>query len=191
MIIYKIINTSTKDFYIGKTTKTLKERFYQHKYNAYNKKSQTHIHRAIRKYGYENFTIEKIDEAENLIELNQKEILYIKNFSPTYNMTKGGDGGDVSYSENYWESLRKRSYKHSEESKQKISKSNLGKNKPPLSEEHKNIISKSNKGRKHSPRSEEWKIKQSLSQKGKKRKPFSEDHIRKLKESAKKRYIQK
>jgi len=191
MIIYKITNKINNDFYIGKTKNSLNKRFYQHKYNAYNKESQTHIHRAIRKYGYENFIIEKIDEAETLNDLNQKEIAIIKNLSPKYNMTKGGDGGDVSKSENYIKSLRNRSYQHSDESKEKIRNAHLGKTKPVLTKEHKNIISKSNTGRKHPPRSDDWKLKQSLSQKGKKRKPFSEEHLRKLKESAKKRIITK
>jgi len=165
MVIYKITNSLTKDFYIGKTKKTLSERLYSHKYDALQRNSQTHLHRAIRKYGYENFLIEKIDIAENISILNQKEIYWIHHLSPKYNMTKGGDGGDVSKSPNYIKSQKNKCYRHTNKSKEKIRQSHLGKPKPPLTEEHKKRISLGNLGRKRPPRTEEWKIKQSISQK--------------------------
>ena len=67
MIIYQITNTITNDFYIGKT-KNFKERVYSHKYIANKNKSQTYIHRAIRKYGVENFIFSMIETK------NQKKI---------------------------------------------------------------------------------------------------------------------
>jgi group I intron endonuclease len=170
MIIYQITNKITNDFYIGKTKRKLSQRFYQHKYDSLERNSQTHLHRAIRKYGFENFFIEQVDTASNISDLNEKEISYIEKKSPKYNMTKGGDGGDVSQSPNYIKSQKNKSYKHTEETKQKIRKAHIGKSKPPITEKHKNIIRQSNLGRKHPPRSDEWKMKQSLSQKGKKRK---------------------
>jgi len=165
MIIYKITNILTKDFYIGKTKRTLHQRFYSHKYDALEKHSQTHFHRAVKKYGYENFLIEKIDEAKNNFELNQKEIYWIQHLSPAYNMTKGGDGGDVSKSPNYIKSQKNKFYQHSIESKEKIRKAHLGKSKPPISEEHKKKISLGNLGKKRPPRTKQWKLKQSISQK--------------------------
>jgi group I intron endonuclease len=60
MIIYKIVNKVNGDFYIGKTTKPKEERLQKHFYNSsYN--SQTHLHRAIRKYGYSSFIIEEVE----------------------------------------------------------------------------------------------------------------------------------
>jgi len=100
MIIYQITNITTNDFYIGKTTNNLKTRFYHHKYNSQKRNSQTYLHRAIRKYGVEQFTISKIDEATTLEELNEKEISWIQKLSPKYNMTIGGEGGDTSNSLN-------------------------------------------------------------------------------------------
>jgi group I intron endonuclease len=108
MYIYQITNTINSEFYIGKTKDTIETRFYHHKYNSIHKKSQAYLHRAIRKYGKDNFIIECIDTAKNLKELNNKEILWIKQLNPKYNMTKGGDGGDTSHSPNYKLAIKNR-----------------------------------------------------------------------------------
>ena len=112
MIIYQITNQLTKDFYIGKT-KNPKNRFYTHKYNANKKKSQEYLYRAMRKYGIDNFIFTIIDEARTTSELNQKEIEWIEKLSPTYNMTKGGDGGDTSDSPNSKLGMKNRIHPHS------------------------------------------------------------------------------
>ena len=106
MIIYQITNKLTNDFYIGKT-KNPKERFYKHKYNAINNKSQAHIHRAMRKYGINNFIFSILEQVESLNILNEREIYWIDNLKPKYNMTKGGDGGDTSSSTNYKLAIKK------------------------------------------------------------------------------------
>jgi group I intron endonuclease len=108
MIIYKITNNITKDFYIGKTSNNIETRFYHHKYNSQKRKSQTYLHRAMRKYGIDCFSILRIDEANTLQELNQKEIYWINSLSPQYNMTKGGEGGDTSNSPNYKKAIQQR-----------------------------------------------------------------------------------
>jgi len=100
MIIYQITNTITNDIYVGKTTQP-KKRFYIHKYNAINNKSAAHIHRAMRKYGIENFQFSVIEKVEKSELLNEREIFWIEQLKPKYNMTKGGDGGDTSNSPNY------------------------------------------------------------------------------------------
>lgn len=107
MIIYQITNKLTNDFYIGKT-KNPKERFYKHKYNAINNKSQAHIYRAMRKYGVENFEFSILESVESNDYLNEREIYWIKQLKPKYNMTKGGDGGDTSNSPNYRLGIQKR-----------------------------------------------------------------------------------
>jgi len=107
MIIYQITNNITNDFYIGKTINP-KDRFYKHKYNATNNKSQAYLYRAMRKYGIENFKFTTLEEVNNQQDLNCREIFWIKKLSPKYNMTIGGDGGDTSSSPNYKEGIRKR-----------------------------------------------------------------------------------
>jgi group I intron endonuclease len=92
MIIYKIQNKINQKMYIGKTITNEYIRFSQH-IKSSEKGSNTLLHKAIKKYGKNNFYVEKIDSSNSLTELNEKEILHIKNFKPEYNMTPGGDGG--------------------------------------------------------------------------------------------------
>ena len=88
--IYKITNLINNKIYIGK-----------HKYNKPELDpkyvtSGISINRAISKYGLNNFKQEIIDIAESELELNQKEIYYIKYYNSFlgegYNLTEGGDG---------------------------------------------------------------------------------------------------
>jgi group I intron endonuclease len=103
MIIYKIQNNVNGNFYIGKTIKTADERFKRHYYN--HKDGKTYLYKAMRKYGFDNFSIEILEET---IDLDNRERFWIKTLHPQYNMTEGGDGGDTSKSPNYTESLKHR-----------------------------------------------------------------------------------
>ena len=107
-IIYKITNTINGMIYIGKTIRTLQRRKTAHKTTAKNG-SKTYLHRAMRKYGFDNFQFEVIEECieDNI---NESEISWIvseNSLVPTgYNMTEGGDGGDTSDSENFKRSMK-------------------------------------------------------------------------------------
>lgn len=58
MFIYKITNNLNNKIYIGQTSRTIAERFLEH-INAANKGTlNTHLCRAMRKYGVENFKVE-------------------------------------------------------------------------------------------------------------------------------------
>lgn len=66
------------------------------KQHIYNSKigSQYPIHRALRKYGIENFSFSVLEECE-ISELNNKEVEWITKFNSYeegYNCTRGGDG---------------------------------------------------------------------------------------------------
>jgi len=115
-VIYKITNNINGKVYIGQTTKKLYERIKEHIYNS-KRNSQYAIHKAIRKYGENNFNWEIIDTATNRDELNDKEVYWIGKYKSNshlgYNMTDGGDG--IS------------GYKMSNEAKKKMSKSKIGK----------------------------------------------------------------
>jgi group I intron endonuclease len=103
--IYKITNIITQDFYIGKTIKTSEERFLRHIYlSRYD--SQTHLHRAMRKYGEHNFIIETLETPSESI-LSEREKILIEEHKPPYNMTEGGDGGYTAHSPNFIESMKK------------------------------------------------------------------------------------
>lgn len=97
--IYKITNLINKHNYIGQTSISIEERFKQHCYNSFNHKKGKDeydypLHRAIRKYGVDNFEISLIEECNDDL-LNEKEIYYIKKYhgyDDGYNATLGGDG---------------------------------------------------------------------------------------------------
>lgn len=115
MIIYQITNKVNNDFYIGKTIQKLTERFSGHKY-ACGTGSETYLHRAMRKYGIDNFLIEVLCNVESTEELDNKEKHFIQTLKPSYNMTKGGEGGDTSDSPKFKESMKQYHSKKSYES---------------------------------------------------------------------------
>ena len=90
MQIYKITNLINGKIYIGKDTTNDK--------NYYG--SGLLIKRAIKKFGIENFKKEILDECFTNEELKKKEVFWIDKLNSTdlekgYNISKGGDGGDV------------------------------------------------------------------------------------------------
>jgi group I intron endonuclease len=90
--IYKITNLINGKIYIGQTIMPLSRRWRAH---CSGKDHSMKIALAINKYGKENFTIEVIDTAENLDDLNKKEELYISQYDCTndsegYNILSGG-----------------------------------------------------------------------------------------------------
>lgn len=143
MIIYKITNLINNKVYIGQTVQPLYKRWWRHCHNG---KSSV-IGSAIEKYGKDNFSIEVIDTATTLEELNDKEIFWINHYnsiSPNgYNIAGGGRNHIVT------DELRKRL---SDSHKGK----GCGKDNPFYgrhhSEEAKQIFSKRNKGNSYAPR---------------------------------------
>jgi len=117
-IIYKITNVLNNKIYIGITAKSLNKRRQQHIQWSKHKKRLYVIHKAINKYGTDNFLFESIDNFNGNDDGCQKEIKYISlynSFIPNgYNMTLGGEGvlGHV--------------HPHSKETKNKISSTMMG-----------------------------------------------------------------
>lgn len=154
-IIYKAINIIDGKCYIGQTIQKLQDRIDRHIYDAYVVKPENrYFQNAIRLHGIENFKWEILCECNDTLLLNIRETMkIIVNHSHWteggYNMTWGGES---SYG-----------YKHTDESKRKMS------------------IASSNK---HIPCSEETKKKISISNKGRispmKGKNFSDEHKRKI-----------
>lgn len=90
--IYKITNTVTGKSYIGKTQRTIEERWKEHcKQNGCRRLS-----RSIKVHGKENFKVEEIYVAFDIQSLNDMEIHFISSIntiSPNgYNLTVGGEG---------------------------------------------------------------------------------------------------
>jgi group I intron endonuclease len=179
MHIYKITNNINGDFYIGKTIKTPEERLQRHFYSA-KYQSHTYLHRAMRKYGFENFCIEIVET--NPKDLNVAEVKYISEMTPQYNMTKGGDGRSGPISEEHKRKIgnANRGENCSSETREKISKALKGRSK---SKNHRKKISKTLKGQKRSPMSEETKKKIGDAMRGKNLGPMSEEHKKKISES--------
>lgn len=147
-IIYKATNKINGKCYIGQTKFTLEKRKLEHENSSYN----CYFHKALKKYGLDNFSWEIIENG--ILNLNKKEIFYINeynSFKNGYNLTIGGEGFPIS-----------------EKTKKKISKSLMGrfvgKNNPFYGKTHSNEtkakLSEIAKNRKHSKETKE-KIRQS------------------------------
>lgn len=89
--IYRITNLLNNKVYIGKTQRSIKERWSEHcKSSKCNK-----MFNAIKKYGKENFKIEEIYYSFDIDDLNQKEMFFISQYDSIekgYNLTFGGEG---------------------------------------------------------------------------------------------------
>ena len=93
--IYKVQNKVNNKVYIGKTVNTIRERWLEHIDEA-NRGDNTLLHKAITKYGKDNFYVDEIENCSCEL-LNTKEIHYIALFHSHmseggYNMTYGGEG---------------------------------------------------------------------------------------------------
>ena len=95
--IYKITNKSNNKVYIGQTIQKPIERFYQHCAKKCDKYILNMvIHKAIFKYGKDNFTLEVVEEVPKQ-QLNEREeywIKYYNSYTDGYNSTKGGQKGN-------------------------------------------------------------------------------------------------
>ena len=132
--IYRILNKINNKNYIGLTTKTIELRFKQHIKlinNNVKNKNRRLIHKAIYKYGIDNFDFIKIieDDSLTLEELKELEKRYISEYNTLYpfgyNLTKGGDGTvgyHLSKSHKEYLSNLYKGKKLSDEHKQNISK---------------------------------------------------------------------
>lgn len=99
--IYRIKNRLNGKSYIGKTVNTAEDRLRNH-IRLSNNGSDTLLHRAMRKYGSENFVTEILFQPFNHRDLNYFEKMFIQMYDccsldgneKGYNMTRGGDGID-------------------------------------------------------------------------------------------------
>jgi len=108
--IYKIINQINKKEYVGCTITTLKKRFEEHAWRCVKTDSNTKFCNSVRKYGFENFVIELIEECDANV-IYDRERYYIdlfKTYEIGLNSTVGCEGC--------------LGYKHSKEIREKISK---------------------------------------------------------------------
>ena len=96
-VIYKVTNSINGKVYVGKTY-NFEKRKREHIYDI---EDNLPFHRALKKYGIDNFVWEIIDTAESDEEIIEKEIYWIKQLNTCiyekdswgYNVTLGGEGG--------------------------------------------------------------------------------------------------
>ena len=120
--IYKTTNIINKKIYIGQKRAA---EFLGVKYLG----SGKYLANAIKKHGKDNFIVEKIDEANDKNELNEKEKYWIKFYNSTdssvgYNISFGGDGGDT------WSNLKQDDREKRLQKRQNTVFKNFGKSSP-------------------------------------------------------------
>ena len=93
-IVYKIQSRTSNKVYIGITKGTLEKRFKRHVRNALKEDSHYKFHRALRKYGADDFVVSVVEECDDSL-LIEREKFYIEKYDSYrngYNSTIGGDG---------------------------------------------------------------------------------------------------
>jgi group I intron endonuclease len=174
--IYKHTSIESGKSYIGQTN-NYKARNYHHQ----NKDRCRAFASAIKKYGWDNFNHEILEENLTLKEANEREVFYIETLNTLapngYNLRVGGD--NKRFSLETIEKMREVNIgrKHSEDSRKKMSESQKGRK---MSEETKQKIGEAHKGRVYS---QETKDRISLAAKNKN--PMSEETRKKMSESKK------
>ena len=97
--IYKITNKINNHIYIGKTINTIESRWNDHVYSALSgdKDSNCPLHLAIKKYSKENFSVELIEQCQDVDASNRERywIAFYDSYNNGYNATLGGDGNPI------------------------------------------------------------------------------------------------
>lgn len=98
--IYKITNIANNKCYIGKSIDAYYRLKTHKKYLKNNKHSNPYLQNEFNKYSFKNFKFDIVEIVDNVDILNDKEKYWISYFSSNnkkfgYNMTDGGDGGDI------------------------------------------------------------------------------------------------
>lgn len=93
--VYKITNNINGLVYIGCTTNGCSFRFHRHLLKAKDGESNYPLHKAIREFGENNFSVSLLEFCNDEKEMQEREIFYIANFESTnpekgYNVRKGG-----------------------------------------------------------------------------------------------------
>ena len=162
MIIYLITNKVNQKIYIGKTKESLRRRWVVHRSHA-KTRAHTPLHKAIRKYGEHNFTLEIVSNHSSIEEMDKAEIETIKKFNSNdksigYNLTSGGDGAPIG-------NTFMKGHHHTKKTRKLMSVSHTGLKHGPMELERKNKISQALTGIVRGPMSEEMKREKSISTK--------------------------
>lgn len=113
--IYKITNKLNGKIYVGQTVSKLEARFKRHVVDS--KRMGCALHIAIQRHGAHNFDIVELEQCPRE-HLNEREVFWISSLdsrrkSVGYNMTSGGNGGDMSQQPKYQAAMSNRDYRGS------------------------------------------------------------------------------
>ncbi len=145
MLVYKVTNLANGKVYIGKTGRSLNDRWKGHLIES-RAGRRTHLYNAIRKEGPGMFHREAIAHADTQEEINTLEKNFIALYQSYdsklgYNMTMGGDGVIPTEEVRRRISQTKTGTKLTEAHKDKIRRSMLGKPHGPMSPAQKALLS--------------------------------------------------
>ena len=91
--IYQITNDINGKIYIGKTERTIQERWSEHCRDYLKRNYEKRpLYSAMKKYGIEHFHVELIEETDRPEEREKFWIEQKRSFKTGYNATLGGDG---------------------------------------------------------------------------------------------------
>ena len=124
--VYIIINTVTKDFYIG-SSKNVKLRWMQHKrHSVWKKYPNSQLYKDMKKFGVDKFELQLLEEVEpdSLKEIEQQ---FIEKLKPTYN-NRNANGWNFEKKKKYDKEYRKtdkyKEYEKSDKRKKQIKENN-------------------------------------------------------------------
>jgi len=89
--IYLITNEINGKKYVGMSNK-IDRRFMEHKTPKNINNKTTVLCKAFRKYKIENFRFEILEIVDSIDLLDEREVFWIKELKPEYNMNEGGNG---------------------------------------------------------------------------------------------------
>jgi group I intron endonuclease len=94
MQVYKLTNMINGKYYVGQTRVGLPLRMRRHKQDSLASPPKMVISKAIRKYGWDNFSVDLLETCETQDRLNEAEAKWIAHFDATgsngYNSLSGG-----------------------------------------------------------------------------------------------------
>lgn len=127
MIVYLITNLINNKKYVGQTRGSLDKRWKRHCWKT--KKNKYYLHRAIKKYGKNNFKVEILHSCSSFEEMDNLEKKFIKLYDcrhPNgYNLTYGGQDGLRFFSPETFKKLRDASEKSAEKTRKPVESLNL------------------------------------------------------------------
>ena len=167
--IYKITNLINGKIYFGLTKCSIKKRWNEHKCVSRNDDAYRHLYSSMKKYGTDNFKIEKVKTCHSDKQLYASEIYFIKLHNTT--------NSDIGYNKSTGGEASNKGFKHSDETKIKLSR--------PCSDKTKEKLRIINTGRKNvHKKSDELRKQMSDARKGS---VLSPEHRRKISETMKKK----